>query len=399
MVRSLLVTVLLGLVSAGSDAASFLPLGNLPGGTASYALGVSGDGAVVVGYGNTGWENQAFVWTGSAGMVGLDSLNGGRAVVATAVSMDGSVIVGGGTGASGTESLRWNRADGVIGVAVAPYSPNAARGVSGDGSVVVGQTAGNAQAWLWTSSDGGRALDPTSITANAVSADGSVVVGERVTNDGSEPFLWTEEEGVLGLGRLPSVSPGGPAPAKAISADGSVVVGLSEGQAFRWTSVGGMVGLGFLSADRTYSHANGVSADGSVIVGLSYVDTYGPYEAFLWTPDNGMQRLFDVLVANGATIASGWKLDEATAVSADGKWVVGRASGPSGHSQAFIANIEPAIVPIPAATWLLGSALGMMGVMRRKLSNQALQPDRTREPASVGFLFFASRKPGDFVGI
>jgi uncharacterized membrane protein len=106
-----------------------------------------------------------------------------------------------------------------------------------------------------------------------------------------------------------------------------------------------------------------------VIVGLSYVDAYGPYEAFLWTPDNGMQRLFDVLVTNGATIASGWKLDEATAVSADGKWVVGRASGPNGHSQAFIANIEPAVVPVPAAAGLFGAALGLMGVMRRKISS------------------------------
>jgi hypothetical protein len=52
------------------------------------------------------------------------------------------------------------------------------------------------------------------------------------------------------------------------------------------------------------------------------------YEAFVWTQADGMQRLIDVLVANGATGLDGWILTEAQAVSADGQWVVGSCTPP-----------------------------------------------------------------------
>jgi hypothetical protein len=60
-----------------------------------------------------------------------------------------------------------------------------------------------------------------------------------------------------------------------VSADGSTAVGVGAGtsgdEAFRWTSGGGMVGLGSLYG--TYrSHALGVSADGSVVVGYGIPD-------------------------------------------------------------------------------------------------------------------------------
>ncbi len=103
---------------------------------------------------------------------------------------------------------------------------------------------------------------------------------------------------------------------------------------------------------------------------MRYVDNISPKQVLVWTQGGGMQRLFYVLVANGATVTSGWRLDEATAISADGKWVVGRASGPSGHSQAFLANIEAAVVPVPPVVWLFGSALGVMGCLQRKVGRR-----------------------------
>lgn len=83
-------------------------------------------------------------------------------------------------------------------------------------------------------------------TANGISADGSVVVG-RSRND-EEAFRWTQATGMVGLGTLP----GGAFSSFAlgVSADGSVVVGTTSGsnfgQAFRWTQATGMVGLGVL---------------------------------------------------------------------------------------------------------------------------------------------------------
>ncbi len=43
----------------------------------------------------------------------------------------------------------------------------------------------------------------------------------------------------------------------------------------------------------------------------------------------------------------------------------------AGDSASFTSNfvVLPAVVPVPAAVWLFGSALGLMGVMRRKVSS------------------------------
>jgi probable HAF family extracellular repeat protein len=59
---------------------------------------------------------------------------------------------------------------------------------------------------------------------------------------------------------------------RGISADGSAVVGTSRsasgtGDAFRWTSGGGIVGLDDLPGGTFFSEAHDVSADGSVVVG------------------------------------------------------------------------------------------------------------------------------------
>jgi probable HAF family extracellular repeat protein len=74
--------------------------------------------------------------------------------------------------------------------------------------------------------------------------------------------------------------------ALAISSDGNVVVGESEStsgtQAFRWTSGGGMVGLGFLSMADPWSSARGVSSNGSVIAGSSR-DASGVVRAWRWS--------------------------------------------------------------------------------------------------------------------
>ncbi len=151
-----------------------------------------------------------------------------------------------------------------------------------------------------------------------------------------------------------------------LSADGSVVVGSSNSasgtEAFRWTAGGGMVGLGDLDGGVFWSSVNGVSADGSVVVGLGYGASGG--EAILWTAGGGMERLLDVLLANGATGLTGWTLEIANGISADGRWVVGLGINPSGDAEAFLADLQP--VPLPAAAWLFGGALGALGLARRR---------------------------------
>ena len=174
-------------------------LGYLPGGSFSSAAdGVSADGSVVVGYGNSGTGFQAFRWTQATGMVGLGYLPGGESSGASAVSADGSVVVGHSRdfGFNTQEAFRWTQGTGMVGLGDLPGGDFSSRayGVSGDGSVVVGLSGGSilaGEAFIWNSSQGMRSLQQvltndyglnltgwTLRIARAISADGLTVVGE-----------------------------------------------------------------------------------------------------------------------------------------------------------------------------------------------------------------------------
>jgi probable HAF family extracellular repeat protein len=168
--------------------------------------------------------------------------------------------------------------------------------------------------------------------AHGVSADGSVVVGDTTNSfNNGEAFRWTSAGGMVGLGGVVGSQ------AYGVSGDGSVVVGSSgfgrvvyggvRTEAFRWTTGGGMVSLGILpGADE--SDAYDVSADGSVIVGRNFFPQgllHG-WEAFRWTSGSGMVGLGYLPGGGFSSYASG--------VSADGSVVVGGSDSASGY-QAF----------------------------------------------------------------
>ena len=106
-----------------------------------------------------------------------------------------------------------------------------------------------------------------------------------------------------------------------VSADGSVVVGRAynaagQWRAFRWTELGGMQVLGTLGGGDNW--ANGVSADGSVVVGWAR-DAAGEYRAFRWTASRGMEDLNTTY----ASLLTNSHLQRATAISPDGRYIVG----------------------------------------------------------------------------
>ncbi|WP_277874339.1 MULTISPECIES: PEP-CTERM sorting domain-containing protein [Microcystis] len=159
---------------------------------------------------------------------------------------------------------------------------------------------------------------------------------------------------MVGLGYLPGVNGFlGFSEANGVSADGSVVVGYSNGgngfngnliEAFRWTQAGGMVGLGVLSGGIA-SYANGVSADGSVVVGYSRTGPFTGAEAFIWNSTQGMRSLQQVLTNDYGLDLTGWFLNEANAISADGLTVVGFGTNPDGLTEAWIARLDGKPVP------------------------------------------------------
>lgn len=345
-----------------ADPPFFCGVGDLPGGAVmSAAYGVSGDGRVVVGSSQSASGEQAFRWSGSSGIAGLGDLPGGGTYSrALAVSADGSTVVGDSSSASGNEAFRWTPAGGMSGLGDLPGGGffSIANAVSADGSVVVGHSASTAsgtlgaEAFRWTAASGLAPLGdlPGSIffsVATGVSADGSFVSGFGTSPASgpasSEAARWTAATSMVGLGDLPGGGFG--SNAFAVSADGRVVVGLGAAAggvyAFRWhdptTGGAGMQSLGAIPGGAAFSRANGVSADGSVVVGQGT----GPagMEAFLWIQGQGMRSLKAYLVNDLGLDLAGWTLEVATAVSADGKTVVGYGPGPGGTYQGWVAHL------------------------------------------------------------
>jgi len=124
-----------------------------------------------------------------------------------------------------------------------------------------------------------------------------------------------------------------------------------------------MVGLGNLPGGGFGSFALGVSANGTTIVGRGA----GNAGAFIWDELNGINRLSSVLTAQGDDL-TGWKLEEANGISADGRTIVGRAINPSGETEGFWARLEtngltPTPTPLPVPSTLLLYATGLLGIV------------------------------------
>ena len=127
---------------------------------------------------------------------------------------------------------------------------------------------------------------------------------------------------------------------------GSVIVGYrwpagtapspsSQDLGWRWED-GKVEIIGDLAGGEIQSRAHGVSADGSVVVGHSA--TNSDISAFIWDSDHGMRPLHEVLRQRGAPLR-GWRLQAATAVSADGTWIAGQGINPQGKPEAFLVSL------------------------------------------------------------
>lgn len=374
-------------------AATFTGIGDIPGGEfSSGATDVSADGMIVVGGGSAISGNVAIYWTRQTGLVALPRVpfNTNASVSAFAISADGSTIVGRAAANGdhgGFEAFMWTAAGGTISLGDLPGGiyGSAATEVSADGSTIVGfaNDSTGRVTMIWTKEHGmqrlgGPASDLhfSSDSASAVSANGSVVVGNTgASNKSIEAFRWTAVEGLTELGHLPGSELGQNRVSFAadVSTDGSTIVGTSrtspllafQGEAYRWTSATGMVGLGYLPGGLTFSRANATSADGSVVVGESWTDA--GEEAFRWTEALGMQSLRELLIASGIDM-TGWKLRGAAATSADGTVIVGYGTNPAGHSEGWIADLRT--VPEPSSVthvaWLCCGVLTFYAARRRR---------------------------------
>lgn len=355
MSRQSLLLLIMVVVFSGygvCTAATFQGLGYLTGGSCSEATAVSADGSVVVGTSCTASGVQAFRWTADEGIVGVPIPDGLTESWATDVSADANFVLGYGRISDslpyGYEGLRWHISGQLDRIKTTGINV-IAKGISGDGSMVVGTSWGTGiteEAFLWTAeADLCRLKDlhaeGVRSSAEAVSGDGLSVVGHRIYEGlpYRDCYRWNQSE-VVGFDAHT---------ANATSSDGSVVVGGLDNhdtalfEAYRWTKETGLSLLG-TCLPNFHSRALAVSGDGSVVVG--YVQNNSGFDeqkAFIWDQKHGMRLLQDVLEQDFGLDLSGWQLAEpwaswkATGISENGLTVVGVALNSQGQREAWRA--------------------------------------------------------------
>lgn len=307
------------------NAQSLTWLGRL-GGSFSRANGVSNDGSVVVGTTDSPNGIRAFRWTPATGMQSLGVLASGESF-GIALSSDGAVIVGLSDAPNWRRiAFRWTASSGMQPVFNDnPYNSGAVDVSANGDSIAVNLRYFDGSAFvdfsIFTTPGGDYTLNPpvgNALSAVECSADGTTVVGSMTIYPTlsaiRRAFRWTAQGGIQNLGALTNAAFAN-SEAYCVSADGSIVYGLSEQGSggshvmFRWTPTEGMTSTGaaMTPADTT--------ADGTVVVGT---DSAG--RPVRWTQAGGME---DLNVTYASLIRSGWRLASATAISSDGRYIVG----------------------------------------------------------------------------
>ncbi|WP_162301403.1 autotransporter domain-containing protein [Cognatilysobacter segetis] len=293
----------------------------------SIATGISADGRVVVGYGHTGClvfcgpvASQAFVWTAAQGLREIPGLDPPGSTRALGVSGDGATVVG----SSGEDAFAWTVDGGTRRLVGLDDGPASASAASFDGRWIVGESGymTSSPRWgrvfratLWDAE--GVAVDLGSVgnepmsSAADISFDGNVAVGHGFADGIPVAFRWTRSGGIVGLGTLPGQTG---SMATAVSGDGNVVVGDTSSTPigfvaslpFRWTAAGGMQsvaawlaggGVG-LPPEVVLSNATDTNYNGNVVIG-----TYRRTDAPVGSVPNGYAYLARVGDAGSGFIA------------------------------------------------------------------------------------------------
>lgn len=347
------------IVPAASGQISFFSLGS--GITTTYDITDDGSfvaGRTYPGYAGVRWSKE----TGTAMTVFQGDARG--------ISGDGAIIVGNTTAGAG----RWTQAQGFT-LFQASNAQSGVVGVSSDGSTAVGTRNGIATRW-----DG---LIPQSLgllpgglqsEATAISGDGQTIVGASGTSNSQviHAFRWTETEGMVDIGLMGNFN----SRATAVSTDGSFIVGYG-------VPLPGKSGLdGWLRSDSGTSvrlHLpslelvpTGVSDDGAFVAG-STLGSMNFGGAFLWTPQSGTRDFRSVMTNEYgfATEIADWSRLAIDAMSSDGRYLIGSGVH-NGVSEAwmldrgitppdllpqapFSAVPEPGVIGTAAALLLVGA--------------------------------------------
>ena len=325
----------------GAAAQTLTELSPRSGDTGSNAVGVSANGVFVAG---TSWSSAGLrsLRAGPERRVEeIGTLPGSSTTWAWSISGNGDAVAGSAYFDSGeSRAVRWTRGRGLEDLGAFPGSlyGGFATGVSFTGDQITGvctTSEGAYHAFRWTPRglrDLGVAPGGTYSYGYAISGDGEVVTGMGDSSSGDGAIRWSAREGMR---PLPTVAPGDWSIGYAINRDGSAIAGGSGSNAVLWRD-GAVRDLGTLPGG-TFSFAYAISGDGRVVAGLCD-DASGAVVACLWTEQLGMVDLRAHLTALGVNL-TGWTLDAAAALSADGSTVAGQGTH-DGQPRGWVVRVR-----------------------------------------------------------
>ncbi len=370
-----------GIAPSAAQTVKFTPLG-VECGPAFFprlcVVDMSGDGQTLL--------FQDRLWTADGQVLMIGAPPSGYYEV-TALSDDGSTVVGNiyvtdGPLAPHLEAAIWLGGNEWRSLGYLPGSGpcgdnlTSAFDVSGDGSKVVGlawlapDCAGTAHGFQWTEEtemvDLGAIVDGRASRGNAISADGNVIAGWSDSSFGARLAAQIRNGGDWEW-ITPDGEPIQAGEALAVNSDGSILVGggyfdasvSSAGapayEPWLWSEATGLIHLGTVKGLRGavidgQHYANDVSDDGSVVIGFDTLFNLGERWAFIWTETGGIRMLQDYVrqYTDAATRAkictaqrgalqpcSKWDFATPSAISNDGKVIVGTGRNPAGNWEAF----------------------------------------------------------------
>ena len=227
-------------------------------------------------------------------------------------------------------------------------------GISSDGLTGVGMGWKDCKtsAFYWTD-DGGiielGQYNGESTKAQAVSGNGQLIGGWAQTNNRAT-CLWDRDGHITLIGSLQENSDYGEV--HAINNNGTQVVGYCSGSAgndtegFIWTEQNGMVGLGVPSnsASTNRSLAMDIS-ENNVVVGqyLNMAPIF--YKACIYTEETGQfVNLQEYLLNLGMDEIVDWDLQRALCVSNDGNTIAGYGKDPQNNWTGWLVNISVSLI-------------------------------------------------------
>jgi probable HAF family extracellular repeat protein len=211
--------------------------------------------------------------------------------------------------------------------------------LSGDGTVMAANYGG--EIYRWTAAGGFEdlGLGDTYSSSIGISRDGSTIISGYIGSDGfSRPALWNGS-GLVDLGHPHNgcTTIGNSwGSGYGVSGNGSIAVGLAwtctDAEGFEWTAKTGNLSLGHPAGSRS-SRASAISANGKTIVGF-WEDPTGPRRPVRWV--GGKHDLF----LGAKTIG------EATAVNGNGTQIVGQSLDASGTEVAFFYSDNRGLITL-----------------------------------------------------